>query len=127
MVDLSNFETFDFNEGVPYVSATINGLTFNKSVVMKMDYPPYARLLIDAANKQMAVQACDSTTEKAVLFYKPKPNGVLSVRWNARDLINTIERVAQWNLKEASYRVNGLYVPEQQLMLFDLNDATRLL
>ena len=36
---LENFKPFNFNEGVPYVSITINGMTFNKSVIMKLEYP----------------------------------------------------------------------------------------
>ena len=44
---LENFKPFNFNEGVPYVSITINGMTFNKSVIMKLEYPEYVRLLID--------------------------------------------------------------------------------
>lgn len=123
MIDLSKFEAFDFSEGVPYVSVTNNGLTFNKSVIMKMNYPSTVKLLLDAENKQMAVQICDETDEKSVQFYKPKPNGVLSVRWNARDLINTISRITEWDLKERSYRVNGVWISEYALMLFDLNEA----
>ena len=33
---LENFKAFNFNEGVPYVSVTSNGMTFNKSVIMKL-------------------------------------------------------------------------------------------
>ena len=58
MVDLSKFKTFDFSEGVPFVSVTNNGLTFNKSVIMKMNYPLYVRLLINEEDKQIALQAC---------------------------------------------------------------------
>ena len=59
MIDLSNFKTFDFSEGVPYISITSNGITFNKSVIMKMKYPTYVKLLINESDKQIAVQACD--------------------------------------------------------------------
>ena len=45
MIDLSNFKTFDFSEGVPYISITSNGITFNKSVIMKMKYPTYVKLI----------------------------------------------------------------------------------
>ena len=58
MIDLSNFKTFDFSEGVPYISITSNGITFNKSVIMKMKYPAYVKLLINETEKQIAVQAC---------------------------------------------------------------------
>lgn len=119
--------TFDFSEGVPYVSITNNGLTFNKSVIMKMNYPSSVKLLIDAENKQIAIQTCDEEEEKSVQFYKQKPNGVLSVRWNAKDLLNTISRIMEWNLKERVYRVNGVCMPEYSLMLFDLNEAQMIL
>ena len=55
MIDLSNFKTFDFSEGVPYISITSNGITFNKSVIMKMKYPAYVKLLINETEKQIAV------------------------------------------------------------------------
>lgn len=126
MIDLSNFKTFDFNEGVPYISITSNGITFNKSVIMKMKYPLYVKLLINESEKQIAVQTCNENDEKAVQFYKEKPNGVLSVRWNAKDLINTIERLCDWDLRNVSYRVNGVLVPEFNLMLFDLNEAVTM-
>lgn len=35
-MDLSGFSAFDFSEGVPYFSVTLNGLTFNRSVVLKL-------------------------------------------------------------------------------------------
>ena len=126
MMDLSNFSVFDFKEGVPYVSITSNGLTFNKSVIMKLHYPEFVILLINNESKQIAVQACDETNEKAVQFYKENANGVISVRWNAKDLINTISRMCEWDLSQVSYRVNGVLIPEQSLMLFDLTDAITL-
>lgn len=127
MIDLSKFEVFDFSEGVPYVSVTNNGLTFNKSVIMKMNYPSTVKFLIDATEKQIAIQACDENEEKSIQFYKPKTNGVISVRLNARDLINTISRITGWNLKDESYRVTGVYIPEYSLMLFDLKEAQVML
>lgn len=126
VIDLSNFKTFDFSEGVPYISITGNGITFNKSVIMKMKYPAYVKLLINETDKQIAVQTCDEHDDKAVQFYREKPNGVLSVRWNAKDLTNTIARMCDWDLGKLSYRVNGILVPEMHLMLFDLNTAVTM-
>ena len=123
MIDLSNFTTFDFSEGVPYISITNNGITFNKSVIMKMKYPAYVKLLINELDKQIAIQVCEEGDDKSTQFYKEKSNGVLSVRWNTKDLINTIARLCDWDLKKTSYRVNGVLVPELNLMLFDLNEA----
>ena len=123
MIDLSNFKTFDFSEGVPYISITSNGITFNKSVIMKMRYPAHVKLLINESDKQIAIQTCDEHDDKSVQFYKEKPNGVISVRWNAKDLIHTVARLCDWDLNKLSYRVNGVLGPEMNLMLFDLNEA----
>lgn len=123
MINLANFKAFDFNEGLPYVSITNNGLTFNKSVIMKMNYPAHVRLLLNEAEKQMAIQICNENDDKAIPFYKEKANKVLSVRLNSKDLISTVERICEWNLKEESYRVNGILLPEDGLMLFDFSDA----
>lgn len=127
MIDLTKFKTFDFSEGVPYISITNNGITFNKSVIMKMKYPAYVKLLINEDERQIAVQSCEENEEKAVQFYKEKSNRILSVRWNAKDLINTISRLCNWDLKQNSYRINGVLIPELNLMLFDLNDAIEMI
>ena len=124
MFDSTNFKVFDFNEGVPYVSITNNGITFNKSVIMKMSYPAYVRLYINEVDKQIAIQTCDEKDDKSVAFFKEKANGILSIRWNSKDLIHTISRMCNWDLKKMSYRVNGILIPESSVMLFNLNDAT---
>lgn len=123
---LSGFKAFNFSEGVPYVSITPNGVTFNKSVVMKLEYPEYAVLLIDESSKRIAVQACEEGTTNAVPFYRKKESNVLSVRWNGRDLLNTLQGVMGWNLKEMSYRVDGVLLKEDHAILFDLTTATEL-
>ena len=97
---LEGFSAFDFSEGVPYASFTQNGITFNKSVTLKLGEPEYAKFLINADTKQVAVQACEAGEKNATVFYRPKASGALSVRWNVRDLLNTLERIMGWNFKE---------------------------
>ena len=123
---LSGFKPFNFNEGVPYVSVTTNGVTFNRSVVMKLDYPEHVVLLIDEEGKRIAVQACSEITENAVQFYKKKKNDVISVRWNGKDLLNTLQAMMGWNLNEKAFRVEGTLLKTERAMLFDLSEATEL-
>ena len=78
-MDLSGFSAFDFSEGVPYFSITQNGLTFNKAVVLKLGSPAFVRFLINEETHQVALQVCEESAPKAVAFYRPKKNGVLSV------------------------------------------------
>ena len=123
-MDLSGFAVFDFSEGIPYFSVTSNGVTFNRAVTLKLGTPAFVRLLINESTRQVALQVCDESTPKAVAFYKPKTNGVLSVRWNAQDLVATFKRLMESDLQHG-FRVNAELV-ENGLMLFDLNTAKAL-
>ena len=123
---LDGFTAFNFEEGVPYVSVTMNGVTFNKSVVMKLGYSEYAVLLIKADEKKVAVQACGEQAENATSFYKEKKSGAISVRWNGKDLLNTFQDLMGWDLKQQAYRIEGTHLKDEHAILFDLTQATPL-
>lgn len=126
MTMLEGFKPFNFSEGVPYVSITSNGMTFNKSVVMKLDYPEQVVLLIDNETRRIAIQVCTPDTSNAASFYKKKKNNVISVRWNGRDLLNTIQAMMGWNLSKGGFRIEGKLLKTDHAMLFDLNAAAEL-
>ena len=124
---LDGFTAFNFDEGVPYVSVTRNGVTFNKAVVMKLNYPENVLLLISDAEKKIAIQVCDEETPNSTSFYKERNNSkIISVRWNGKDLLNTISDIMGWNLEKESYRITGSLLKEEHAMLFDLNTANLL-
>ncbi len=125
---LNGFKSFNFNEGAPYVSVTKNGVTFNRSVIMKLNYPEYVCLLINAETKQIAVQVSTKETENSTVFCTPEKriSKVLSVRWNGRDLLNTLKDITGWELSNYGYRIEGKYLQEDNAVLFDLNLATPL-
>ncbi|WP_294472007.1 hypothetical protein [uncultured Ruminococcus sp.] len=126
MFDFSGFKEFDFNEGTPYISVTKNGVTFNKGVVLKLGCPEYVVLMINEEGKQVAIKCCTAETPRSNAFYKPNGRGVLSVRWNSRDLLSTIKSLTGWDLEKESYRVEGKLLKEENAMLFDLNRAEAL-
>lgn len=126
MMTLEGFKPFNFNEGVPYVSITNNGVTFNRSVVMKLNYPEQVVLLIDSETQRIAIQVCTPDTPNAAPFYKKKKHNVISVRWNGRDLLNTIQAMMGWNLSKGGFRAEGIHLKEEHAMLFDLNVAAEL-
>lgn len=125
-MSLEGFIPFDFSEGVAYASITNNGITFNKSVVKKMGCPEHVVLLINRTEKMIALQGCSATAENAVAFYKLKKNDVMSVRWNGKDLLNTLQDITGWDLKMDGYRIEGTLLKEANAMLFDLKKATVL-
>ena len=127
MSNLDGFTAFDFNEGAPYVSITKNGVTFNKGVIKKLKQPAYVVLLINAKAKQIAIQVCDESTTNAATFFKEdKKSNLLSVRWNGRDLLNTISEITEWDLVNDSYKVLGTHLIEENAMLFDLDKAEEI-
>lgn len=123
MTKLEGFKQFDFSEGVPYVSVTRHGVTFNKSVVKKMGLPSRVALLINENDKLIAVQERNENDEGAVQFYRPKKNNVISVRWNGRDLLNTLTEMMDWDLEKDSFRIEGHLLRDEKAMLFDLKQA----
>lgn len=124
---LQGFTPFNFDEGVPFVSITKNGVTFNKGVVKKLDCPQYVLLLINTQTKQIAIQVCSKEVDRAVAFFNDeKKKNAFSVRWNGRDLINTITLMTGWNLDKEGFKAEGILIPEEQAILFDLNNAIRL-
>lgn len=126
MFDFSGFKEFDFEEGMPYVSITKNGITFNKGVVMKLGRPSRVVLLINSESKQIAIRGCDESTPRSNAFYKENDRGVVSVRWNSKDLLSTLKDMMGWNLDCESYRVEGQLLKEEGAMLFDFNNAEKL-
>lgn len=124
---LENFKPFNFSEGVPYVSVTVNGVTFNKSVIIKLGHPEHVVLLMDEDGRRMAVLPCSQDTPNAAPFYnKGKKNNQLSVRWNGRDLLNTIQTMMDWDLSKCGYRIDGVLLKQEHAMLFDLSRANEL-
>ncbi len=125
---LDGFEVFDFNVGAASASITPNGVTFNKSVVIKLGCPKYAQLLINKQLKQIAVRVCDKEDAKAYEFYSfpPEVRPVRSVRWNHKDLLNSLSELMDWDLKKVTHRVDGKLLPEENAMLFDLTTAKDL-
>ncbi len=123
---LEGFTVFNPKEGVPYVSVTSNGVTFNRSVVMKMQYADHVLLLFNEDTRKMAIQRCDRDTPNATPFYRPRKNEILSVRWNNKDLINTIVKIMGWDLTIEGFKVVGDLIREEDAMIFDLDTARPL-
>lgn len=121
-----DFVAFNFEEGVPYVSITKNGVTFNKAVIMKLEYPEHVVLLINSDEKIIAIKRCPAEVPNSTTFYKKNAKGILSVRWNAKDLLNTLQDITNWDLSQDAFRVDGCLVKEENAMIFDLKSAKKL-
>lgn len=120
---LEGFKTISLTVGVPYISVTGNGLTFNKASIIKLGKPSHVILMMNEESKKIAVQSCEQNTEDATPFLKSKSDSTMSVRWNNRDLLNTISKMMSWDLKKNGYRIDGDYLNTENAMIFDLDSA----
>ncbi len=125
MFELDGFEVFNFNVGIPSASITSNGITFNRSVSIKLGFPPYVRMLINRERRQIAIVPCDKSTDQSAAFYRDsyEKDPVRSVRWNNRDLMNTLSELMDCDFKTISFKVEGRLLNEGPAILFDLTRA----
>lgn len=121
---LDTFRKVNLAPGSPSISITQNGITFNKAAIVKLLEPEWVNLLIDEEEKVIAVLACNEDDEKAIRFLRKKK--VISVRWNNKDFLQTVEELMDWDLSIAGYKINGIFDRNQNVLFFDLKTATYL-
>lgn len=116
------FKKMNLTTGVPSMTITENGVGFSKAAIVKLEKPEYVILMIDEQGKRLAIQSCEKSNPDATPFLRRK--NVITVRWNNKDLLNTICRMMEWDTKTNSYKIEGQYIGDENAMIFDLNYAT---
>ena len=125
---LDGFEKVILFTGIPYVSVTRNGITFNKPTIIKLGSPSHVELLINKREKQIAIRVCDGSDDAAAAFYKNKGKKVMNVRWNNKDLLTTLSNMMGWDLDATDgYRIDGKYYENENAMIYDLKEAKPIL
>lgn len=122
---LEGFKKLPIMSGSSFVSITNNGLNFNGNVVVHMQNAKNVILLMNEKEKQIAIQKCDEQTEDKITFFRNKSNRTNGVRFNNREIQQTIAKMMNWNLEQFNYRADGLYLDEEEAMIFDLNKARK--
>lgn len=120
---LEDFKTLDPVKGVPTISITRNGITFNQAAIIKLDKPEYVRFLLNEDMKVLAVVVCEKDDTGAMKFFSPDKK-VLSVRIGNADLKNAVSDLMDWDLPHITgYRLKGEYDKEQKAVFFELDQA----
>ncbi|MBS7298108.1 MAG: hypothetical protein KIG65_03395 [Eubacteriales bacterium] len=119
------FKTINLAVGYPNLSITKNGVTFNKASVIKLGKPAMVKLMINEAEKQIAIQVADENDENATPFVKGEKK-FLNVRWNYKDFVYSLAQMMNWDLEKDGYKVMGEYFSNEDALLFDLKKATKL-
>ncbi|MCU0105105.1 hypothetical protein N7603_05485 [Acholeplasma vituli] len=115
-----NFKVYKVTVGVPTISITDTGVSFNKQAIVKLGYANYIRILINKDQKQVAIVAINENDDDATIFClkKDKPN---SIRLNYRDLTKTLLALKSTNSEFQSFKVEGEFLDEHNALLFDFN------
>jgi len=119
-----DFKIISLSVGLPSVSITANGVTFSKSAIVKLGKPAWVVLLMSEDTRQLAIKVCDKADEGATAFLRNRNAKNMMVRWNNRDLLQTIEKMMKWNLDDQGYKIMGEYFSSENALLFDMNKAT---
>ena len=123
---LDGFERIKLTKGLPSISITSNGLTFNRTAVVKLGEPEYVILMKNEKDRLLAVQVCTEEEPDRTPFLSNRGKTVISVRWNNKDLIHTISKLMGWDMSNNGYRVNGDYLNDERAMVFDLKTAEKI-
>lgn len=121
---LEGFEEVSFGNSGASVSITKNGVTFNKTVLEKMNNANYVLLLVNRDARQFAIKQCTQNDANAMPFAVAIKQKATSVRWNSKELLRLFSGLMAWNLDECSgYKIVGEYLKGEKALLFDLNKA----
>ena len=120
---LDGFKQFNMSVGKASVSITENGVSFSKTCVLKMEKCRYVKFFIDEENKRIAIQKALKNDDGSIPFYNEQK--IISVRWNNKELLKTLAKMREWELKGNIFRTDGDYIPEDEAMVFDLKEAER--
>lgn len=122
---LTGFKEMQLLTGNAFLSLSKNGVAFNKNVIIKMQYPNNIKILINDKENKIAIQAVNYVDDKTLDFFHEGMDVKKGVRYNNRELINTISGMMSWDLNDSIFRVDGVYSDEDKAMIFDLNLARK--
>lgn len=104
------------------MTVTKYGIRFSKATISQLGKPEFVRILINYDDKELAIKATSASDVNKTRFLNPNRKKV-EVQWNNSMLKNNLKNLVGWDLNNVSYKVLGKFIPEQNLMFFDLNEA----
>lgn len=70
-MNISGFVPFDFSIGVPYISVTENGVTFNRSVTILLGHPEFIRVSFNEEERLVFVEPGVCGEVGCVKYFSP--------------------------------------------------------
>ena len=119
---LKGFEVIDIEIGRSDSVMTVMGnmLKFNKATATELMHPTYVRMLIDAENKQAAIQACTEKTRNSVIFSKGEGKQVYAITVKVPAIVVAIRKLIPDLEENASLTFRGKLLAEDKAIVYDL-------
>ena len=124
--DNPNFQLMEKVAGQPAISVTKNGVGFSKQVLSRLGYSHFVLIYINKVDKQLAIKACNQQEKGSIRFVPEKKEKVDSLRWNNPSFRDDIKSLVAKELAEDNFICDGVYVEEDNALLFDFTKARRL-
>ena len=111
---LKDFELCGKKQKVPFISVIKQGFIIGEETRRLLGDPAYIRVWRRKDTKQIAINAAE-----------PQDKGAAKIdtqTWQIRGIVyrNAAEELMGIKVKGETYRVDGSYLPEEQLIVFDM-------
>ena len=123
---LDGFVPENSGDGAIFVSVTDYGMTFSKTSVEVIGFPRYVKVFFDRKGKRMAIVPCSEENGARSFVRDSASPRAGFVRWNDKKLISQITSMGDLSIEGHGVRVLGEYVPEENLLVFNLKQTIPL-
>ena len=117
------YVTWNYNEPGISFSKSEGRINIFKTTLNALRYPSYFRFLFDKDNKKFAVECCDYESAGSHQLPEEIPKDHYNIK--SMDMVRFIYQTCNWDIK-MTYRIKGIAVPEQKMVVFDLNEALKV-
>ena len=119
---LKGFEVIDIEVGRSDSVMTVMGnmVKFNKATATELMYPEFVRMLIDAPNKRVAVQACTEKTRNAVTFSKGEGKQTYAITVKVPAIVVAIRKLLPDLADSDSLTFRGKLFAEDKAIIYDI-------
>ena len=119
---LKGFEVIDIEVGRSDSVMTVMGnmVKFNKATATELMYPEFVRMLIDAPNKRVAVQACTEKTRNAVAFSKGEGKQTYAITVKVPAIVVAIRKLLPNLADSDSLTFRGKLFADDKAIIYDI-------
>ena len=123
---LDGFEVMGLTpgKGKSILTVTRANIKFNKATAAELNYPPFVKLLINVKTNQVAVQPCTEKDPNAVKFSEEEAKQTYAIVVKLPALLVEFRRLLDFQ-EEVYYTITGMYYPEENVIIYDLNEAEK--